>query len=382
MLILSSYASTVWANRQMAARSRAHRRVPLCCSFTKYTSQVTILPVSDEYLKHPDKMVRGKKKGESPEGDELEIDSAPTSINPYQVLSLTDDCTADDVKRAYKRAALKHHPDKAGGAEKETAHAKFQEVAFAYAILSDEHRRKRYDATGSTEESLDLEDDDFDWATFYREQFAGAVTSEAITSFSDKYKGSDEEREDVLAAFEEFEGNMNKLYQKVMLSDAAEDEERFRAIIDDALESGEVSPHPKYTEESVQSREARVRKAKREKSQAEKERARFEEEFESAQAKRGGKGDEKGKAGAGGMEDLAALIQGRQKGRGAAFLQSLEDKYVEEGSEKGKKRGVADPLGPSEEEFAATAAKHAKNKAERAGTQAAEGARRSKRSKK
>ncbi|GAB7363789.1 hypothetical protein MBLNU230_g4356t1 [Neophaeotheca triangularis] len=322
-------------------------------------------------------MARGKKDiSASPNDDELEIDVAPTSINPYQVLSLTNDASAEEVKKAYKRAALKYHPDKASDAERETAHTKFQQVAFAYAILSDERRRKRYDATGSTEESLDLDDDDFDWATFYREQFAGAVTREAITSFSDKYKGSDEEREDVLAAFEEFEGNMNKLYQKVMLSDAADDEERFRAIIDDALGSGEVSPHPRYTEESVKSREARVKKAKKEKARAEREKGKHEERFEAAEEKRrGGKG-KKGD----GEGDLAALIQGRQMGRGAAFLQGLEEKYAGGESKRGKKRGV-EVEEPSEDAFAATAAKHETNKTAREGSQATGGARRSKRNK-
>ena len=126
--------------------------------------------------------------------EDIEVDEAPTTIDPYAVLAIQYDATEDQIKSAYRKAALKHHPDKAAPSDREAAHTKFQEVAFAYAILSDEKRRKRYDTTGNTSESLDLEDDDFDWTTFYREQFQSLVTEETINNFAQGYKGSDEER--------------------------------------------------------------------------------------------------------------------------------------------------------------------------------------------
>ena len=58
--------------------------------------------------------------------DNLDIDDAPTSIDPYAVLSLSKDATADQIKTAYRKAALKHHPDKASVDRKEEAHTKFQ----------------------------------------------------------------------------------------------------------------------------------------------------------------------------------------------------------------------------------------------------------------
>jgi DnaJ homolog subfamily C member 9 len=85
--------------------------------------------------------------------------------------------------------------DKANPDNKDAANKKFQEIAFAYAILSDERRRKRYDTTGNTSESLDLDDDDFNWTDFFREQYAAVVTAEALDRIKKDYQGSDEEGE-------------------------------------------------------------------------------------------------------------------------------------------------------------------------------------------
>ena len=54
--------------------------------------------------------------------------------------------------------------------KKDEAKVKFQEVAFAYAVLSDPARRKRYDETGSTSEAI-VDSDGFSWSEYYRAQF-------------------------------------------------------------------------------------------------------------------------------------------------------------------------------------------------------------------
>lgn len=64
--------------------------------------------------------------------------------NLYTVLGLKQSATADEVRSAYRKAALKYHPDRNPG-DKE-AEKKFKVIAQAYAILSDEKRRKDYDA--------------------------------------------------------------------------------------------------------------------------------------------------------------------------------------------------------------------------------------------
>lgn len=282
--------------------------------------------------------------------EDISIDEAPTTIDPYAVLAVPQDATPDQIKTAYRKAALKYHPDKASEADKAAAHTKFQEIAFAHAILSDGRRRKRYDITGRTEDSLDLDDDTFDWVSYYREQYKDVVTADVIENFANKYKGSEEEKRDVLSWFEKCEGKMTKLYKNVMLSDPAEDEERFRGIIDAAIESGEVEGYKAYTEESENSIKKRVDAARKKKEKEAK-------EAEKHAADLGIGKDLKKKAKKekdDGMGDLAALIGQRQKGRADNFLADLEAKYAPRGKSKaGAKRGTEEP---PEEAFAKTEA--------------------------
>ncbi|MBF6990098.1 MULTISPECIES: J domain-containing protein [Cupriavidus] len=62
----------------------------------------------------------------------------------YATLGVQADATLDEIKLAYRRAAMKWHPDRNLGREAE-AHAAFQEIRDAYAILSDAEQRQIYD---------------------------------------------------------------------------------------------------------------------------------------------------------------------------------------------------------------------------------------------
>jgi len=57
----------------------------------------------------------------------------------YKILNVERTATADDIKRAYRRLASQHHPDKGGDT------TKFQEIEEAYRILSDPNTRQQYD---------------------------------------------------------------------------------------------------------------------------------------------------------------------------------------------------------------------------------------------
>lgn len=60
----------------------------------------------------------------------------------YEALGVTKDASADDIRKAYRKAAITHHPDKGGDPEK------FKEISNAYQVLSDEEKRRRYDDLG------------------------------------------------------------------------------------------------------------------------------------------------------------------------------------------------------------------------------------------
>ncbi|KAL2755998.1 hypothetical protein ACRALDRAFT_1081971 [Sodiomyces alcalophilus JCM 7366] len=297
------------------------------------------------------------------------VEGEPPTIDPYETLDLSRDATADQIKTAYRKAALKNHPDKVPAERKTEAHEKFQAIAFAYAILSDPDRRKRYDTTGSTSESI-VDADGFNWSDYFREQFRDAISADAIDKFAKAYKGSDEEKDDVLIAYEEHEGDMDKVYESVMLSSVLDDDERFRAIIDAAIASDDVPAFKAYTKESKKKREARTRAARAEASEAEayaKELGVHDELFGDKKANNGkgkgdkGKGKGKGKGKDGGEDDLAALILRNQQNR-AGFLDRLAAKYGAAGSskKKGNKRVIEEE--PSEEAFQAAAARLKKPK--------------------
>ncbi len=64
--------------------------------------------------------------------------------NYYEILGVDKKATKEDVKKAFRKLAQKHHPDK-GGDE-----AKFKEITEAYSVLGDEKRRREYDSYGQT----------------------------------------------------------------------------------------------------------------------------------------------------------------------------------------------------------------------------------------
>jgi len=69
------------------------------------------------------------------------------NIKFYEILSLEKNCSENDIKKAYKKAALKYHPDR-NPDNKEEAEKKFKDVGKAYEILSDKQKRDIYDKYG------------------------------------------------------------------------------------------------------------------------------------------------------------------------------------------------------------------------------------------
>ena len=69
----------------------------------------------------------------------------------YEVLGVAKDASEADIKKAYRKAAMKYHPDKFSNAsekEKKEAEEKFKEVNEAYQVISDKEKRAQYDRFG------------------------------------------------------------------------------------------------------------------------------------------------------------------------------------------------------------------------------------------
>ncbi len=66
----------------------------------------------------------------------------------YEVLGVSRTATAVEIKKAYRKLAMKYHPDRHNGNDREEAELRFKEVKQAYEVLSDDQKRAAYDQFG------------------------------------------------------------------------------------------------------------------------------------------------------------------------------------------------------------------------------------------
>ncbi|GAA5842158.1 hypothetical protein JCM3766R1_000022 [Sporobolomyces carnicolor] len=297
----------------------------------------------------------------------------------YDVLSVSRSATRDDLKRAYRRLSLLHHPDKFASAASsssssststattttvEQATIKFQQIGFAYSVLKDDDRRERYDKTGSTvERGGDEAKTQDEWKAYFKDLWSGEVTGQTIQDFKKKYQGSDEERQDLFDAYTTSRGDLDLILASIMCSTEL-DEHRFVDEIDRAIELGQLGRTTKWTRtsKSVNGRDARKRRAEREANEAErlaKELGVYDRLFpstssssssssirrEEEDAARGGRGKRKQERVDEDEDDdddnaaLKALIQGNRDKRMSSLMDSLEAKYgAAKNNKKQKKR--------------------------------------------
>uniref|UniRef100_A0A8C6UFX8 Zgc:122979 n=1 Tax=Neogobius melanostomus TaxID=47308 RepID=A0A8C6UFX8_9GOBI len=97
-------------------------------------------------------MHRGDSSGSSSSAESIKCDQEspclaikPSGKDFYKVLGVSPDSNEDEIKKAYRKLALKFHPDKNSEAE---AEEKFKEIAEAYEILNDPKKRNIYDQFG------------------------------------------------------------------------------------------------------------------------------------------------------------------------------------------------------------------------------------------
>jgi len=229
----------------------------------------------------------------------------------YEVLGAEKTANSAQIKKAYHKASLKVHPDRAQEIEREISTRKFQCISAVYTVLSDQSRRDLYDESGEVDDENDALNGNKDWEEYWRILFP-KISLKDIKDFEAKYKGSKEEKEDVKKAYLDGEGSMDAILDSVMLS-TVDDEDRFRTIIDELINQKLVEKFKSFTKEKKGAKAVRKRKADMEAEEAEQAR------------KEMGLDDSDGTDAA-----LANLIMARQQSRaqqGESFLDGLAAKY-------------------------------------------------------
>ncbi|XP_041371848.1 dnaJ homolog subfamily C member 9-like [Gigantopelta aegis] len=234
--------------------------------------------------------------------------------NLYDILNIRNTASPQEVKKGYHKTSLKCHPDRVLDDEKDEATRKFQTLGKVYSILSDKETRSIYDETGEVDEE-DVVDQDRDWYDYWRLLFS-KVSVKDIEAYTQKYKGSMEELQDLKAAYLECEGDMGRILDGVLCT-TADDEPRFVDILKDLICKKELPDFKNFSKESKTKKKARQKKAESEADEAEKAATEL------------------------GLKDksLTALIKNRQKTREAAadnFFAQLEAKYAEPKPKKAK----------------------------------------------
>lgn len=99
----------------------------------------------------------------------------------YKILGLEKNASLDDIKKAYRKLALQYHPDR-NPSDKKKAEEQFKKISEAYAVLSDEEKRRQYDQFGS---------DQFNQRFSREDIFRGADLNEILRDLGFGGRGAD-----------------------------------------------------------------------------------------------------------------------------------------------------------------------------------------------
>ena len=91
----------------------------------------------------------------------------------YEILGVRKGATPEELKKAYRELALRHHPDRVPAEKKKEAEDQFKEISEAYAVLSDPQKRALYDQYGHSGVDQKLPPEDMFSGTDFSSVFEG-----------------------------------------------------------------------------------------------------------------------------------------------------------------------------------------------------------------
>jgi molecular chaperone DnaJ len=133
-----------------------------------------------------------------------------TEKDYYQILGVSRDMPAEDIKKAYRKLALKYHPDR--NKNDETAQEKFKEINLAYDVLGDNEKRQKYDRFGAQGVDVDMGG---------AGGFGGADFGNVSDIFEEFFGGGFGASGGQRSARRVYQGTSLKLSQKITLAEAA-----------------------------------------------------------------------------------------------------------------------------------------------------------------
>ncbi|CAH8532395.1 unnamed protein product [Schistosoma bovis] len=180
--------------------------------------------------------------------------------NLYEVLGVTKKCDKTELRKAFYKLSLLHHPDRHDSDSKSEATKRFQVLSRVYSYMEDDEKRKVYDETGVIDEDDEITGKSYDdWVKYWQLLFP-KITTAQIDDYCKKYKGSEQETEDLIKIYNRSKGDMDIIMESLMLT-SYRDESRVRGLIDKLISSGKIDAYTKYTHERPEKAKRRAKRA-------------------------------------------------------------------------------------------------------------------------